>query len=228
MSQLQPDAPFTNLPSRGADTTSLEIPFLDYNEIYRKQVTIQKLIERNKLRESEALKDEVDMDIQAHGQMLFAEKNRRLKIAIIIQEDATGLFRCGVPNSETLSKFGGVFARAINYETRLDGVGWDLLLPKPRLEKLIKKIRASARVLEAVYIECTQSLDRNQAEECARYYDAFSYPACLKHPVFSIEEVERFGLRIYSYGNNFQKQKLADDSDVSWKEEASNKETDQN
>ncbi|KAK6540638.1 hypothetical protein TWF694_008032 [Orbilia ellipsospora] len=74
------DASTAGPPSQADPATSLEVLFLDYGTIRQKQYMVRRLLGAGKLEEATDLKEEIDTDIQVHRQVVFAEKNRRIKM----------------------------------------------------------------------------------------------------------------------------------------------------
>ncbi|KAF3928087.1 hypothetical protein AA313_de0202896 [Arthrobotrys entomopaga] len=197
-------------PSIAERAAALKVPFLDYDAIRQKQDSLEKLLKVGKLEEAITLKEEVDMDIQAHRQMVFAEKNRRIKVAILIQEDAIRLLKKGAPTTKSLTVYGTLFARAINREIMVNGVGLDLLLPESQFERLAKKLRVTSQLLEAVFLESTSNISQTHVAEMGKYFEEFRYPTCLNHGVFSQDDIPKLGFR--PHPQNIYTQQQEDDT----------------
>ncbi|KAK6519265.1 hypothetical protein TWF281_003101 [Arthrobotrys megalospora] len=189
----------------GADAPDVYIP--DITEIERKQQFAMQLVEQGKIREATDLGEEVARDLQVYQQWCLAEKVRRLKVGVAIQEEAIRLFRGRESSLETLVPFDELFERAVDREMRVDREAHDLLLPGPQFERLVKKLRVTAQVLEAVYQDCIKGAAAAQVQQYARYYHAFCFPVCLNHKVFSPSEFKELGLRFQQPGAEGEEEK---------------------
>ncbi|KAK6502057.1 hypothetical protein TWF481_009870 [Arthrobotrys musiformis] len=166
-------------------------------DIERRQQAAEKLLDQGKVKEGTALAQEVARDLQVYQQWCLAEKVRRLKVGIAIQEQAIRLFRGRGTPQDTLVPFDELFDRAVDREMKVDREAHDLLLPGPQFERLAKKIRVTAQVLEAVYQDRIKGTAAAQVDRYARYYHAFCFPVCLNHRVFSSGEFKELGLRFH-------------------------------
>ncbi|KAK6358762.1 hypothetical protein TWF730_008081 [Orbilia blumenaviensis] len=182
-------------PTPSSAFTASDIP--DIRDIERKQQAVQRLLDQGKVKEGSVLAKEVARDLQVYQQWCLAEKVRRLKVGIAIQEEAIKLFRGRGFSQETLAHLDELFDRAVDREMRVDREAHDLLLPGPQTERLTKKMRVTAQVLEAVYQDCIKGGGAAQVQQYARYYHAFCFPACLNHKVFSPAEFKQLGLRFH-------------------------------
>ncbi|KAF3141830.1 hypothetical protein TWF594_005888 [Orbilia oligospora] len=167
----------------------------DIRDIGRKQQAAEELLDQGKVTEGSALAQEVALDLQVYQQCCLAEKVQRLKAGIAIQEEAIRLFRGRGTLQNTFVPFDELFSRAIDGGTKVDGEAHDLQLAGPQFERLAKKIRVTAQVLEAVYQDCIKDAAAAQKDQYARYYHAFCFPVYLNHQVFSPAEFRELGLR---------------------------------
>ncbi|KAJ6262653.1 hypothetical protein Dda_3465 [Drechslerella dactyloides] len=161
-----------------------------------KQEAVEKLLDRGKLWEAIALHEDVGEEIFEYRQLVIAEKVRRLKIAIPIQKRATELFNNGPPIHDTLPEYDELYERAIDHEMVAEEIDHDLLLPESQFGRLTRTMRAVAKLLETAFIDSLDEVEETLAKDCVRYYAAFSFPACLKHRVFSNPEIYSFNLRV--------------------------------
>ncbi|EGX48251.1 hypothetical protein AOL_s00080g376 [Orbilia oligospora ATCC 24927] len=167
----------------------------DIKDIERKQQAAEELLDQGKITEGSALTQEVARDLQGYQQWCLAEKVRRLKAGIAIQEEAIRLFRGRGTPQNTFVSFDELFSRAVDGDMKVDGEAHDLQLAGPQFERLAKKIRVTAQVLEAVYQDYIKDAAAAQKDQYARYYHAFCFPVCLNHRVFSPAEFRELGLR---------------------------------
>ncbi|KAF3312393.1 hypothetical protein TWF173_007194 [Orbilia oligospora] len=167
----------------------------DIKDIERKQQAAEELLDQGKITEGSALAQEVARDLQGCQQWCLAEKFRRLKAGIAVQEEAIRLFRGRGTPQNTFVPFDKLFSRAVDGDMKVDEEAHDLQLAGPQFEKLAKKIRVTAQVLEAVYQDCIKDAAAAQKDQYARYYHAFCFPVCLNHRVFSPAEFRELGLR---------------------------------
>ncbi|KAK6348694.1 hypothetical protein TWF718_006481 [Orbilia javanica] len=198
MTSRMPRAPIPPFsPSKAsAATSSVPAVIPDIGDIERKQQAVEKLLDEGKVEEGSVLAREATRDLQVYQQWCLAEKVRRLKIGIAIQEDAIKLFRGRGTPQDNFIHFDELFSRAVDCEMTVDMEAHDLLLPGPQFERPTKKLRVTAQVLEAAYKDCIKGTEAAQLHRYARYYHAFCFPACLDHLVFSPAEFEGLGLRL--------------------------------
>ncbi|TGJ75210.1 hypothetical protein EYR41_002150 [Orbilia oligospora] len=149
MTSRKPRAPVLPL---SATATAAEAGALnvipDIRDIERKQQAAEELLDQGKVTEGSALAQEVALDLQVYRGTL----------------------------QNTFVPFDELFSRAVDGGTKVDGEAHDLQLAGPQFERLAKKIRVTAQVLEAVYQDCIKNAAAAQKDQYARYYHAFCFP----------------------------------------------------
>ncbi|KAK6519768.1 hypothetical protein TWF506_000066 [Arthrobotrys conoides] len=187
---LIPPSPPT---ASAAESSSLGV-IPDIRVIEKKQQAVEELLDQGKVTESSVLVQEVARDLQAYREaMVLGREGPAPQSRDSHPRRGYQVVQGGTPQN-TFVPFDELFSRAVDDEMKVDGEVDDLQLAGPQFQRLAKKLRVTAQVLEAVYKDSFEGAAAAQKDQYARYYHAFCSPACLNHRVFSPTEFKELGL----------------------------------